>query len=87
MPLIRYRTRDISRFVDTPCGCGAASLKKIGAVKKRMDAVVKLVCAWAAGAARDAAAARTNDAISTKDLFLMNVVIECSLPRSSLENK
>lgn len=42
MPLIRYRTRDISRFVSAPCRCGAASLKKIGAVKKRMDAIVKL---------------------------------------------
>ena len=22
MPLIRYRTGDIARFIDTPCGCG-----------------------------------------------------------------
>jgi phenylacetate-CoA ligase len=42
MPLIRYRTRDISSFIDKPCRCGAASLKKIAAVKKRIDAIVKL---------------------------------------------
>lgn len=42
MPLIRYRTRDISSFIDKPCRCGAASLKKIAAVKKRMDAIVTL---------------------------------------------
>jgi len=43
MPLIRYRTRDISRFIDKPCHCGATSLKKFAAVRKRMDATVKLM--------------------------------------------
>jgi len=42
MPLIRYRTRDISSFVERSCGCGANSLLKIATIKKRLDAIVKL---------------------------------------------
>jgi phenylacetate-CoA ligase len=37
MPLIRYRTNDISRLITEPCPCGAASLLRIGQVKKRLE--------------------------------------------------
>jgi phenylacetate-CoA ligase len=42
MPLIRYRTGDISRLITGPCSCGAASLLKFGAVRKRCGAIVTL---------------------------------------------
>jgi phenylacetate-CoA ligase len=37
MPLLRYRTHDISRLIPEPCPCGATSLLRIGQVKKRME--------------------------------------------------
>jgi phenylacetate-CoA ligase len=37
MPLIRYRTHDISRLITAPCPCGATSLLRIGQVKKRLE--------------------------------------------------
>jgi len=40
MPLIRYRTHDISRLIPDPCPCGAATLLKIAPVKKRLDSIV-----------------------------------------------
>ncbi len=40
MPLIRYRTHDISRLIIEPCACGAASLLKIDRVKKRLESIV-----------------------------------------------
>jgi phenylacetate-CoA ligase len=42
MPLIRYRTHDISRIIPEPCACGAASLLKIDKVKKRLELIVTL---------------------------------------------
>jgi phenylacetate-CoA ligase len=42
MPLIRYRTHDISRLVQEPCRCGAASLLKIGPIRKRLESIVTL---------------------------------------------
>jgi phenylacetate-CoA ligase len=42
MPLIRYRTHDISRLVPEPCRCGAASLLKIDPIRKRLESIVTL---------------------------------------------
>jgi phenylacetate-CoA ligase len=42
MPLLRYRTHDISRLITEPCACGATSLLKFGHVKKRLDSMVTL---------------------------------------------
>jgi len=42
MPLIRYRTHDISRLISTSCECGAATLKKIANVTRRLEGVVKI---------------------------------------------
>jgi len=42
MPLIRYRTHDISRRIPGPCSCGATSLLKIGKVKKRLENIVRV---------------------------------------------
>jgi phenylacetate-CoA ligase len=38
-PLIRYRTRDVVRFIDEPCSCGAP-LKRISKIKGRRDEMV-----------------------------------------------
>jgi phenylacetate-CoA ligase len=40
MPLIRYRTHDLSRIIAEPCPCGAASLLKIDEIKKRLETIV-----------------------------------------------
>ena len=40
MPLIRYRTHDVSRFMPGPCSCGAASLLRIDFVRKRLESIV-----------------------------------------------
>jgi phenylacetate-coenzyme A ligase PaaK-like adenylate-forming protein len=42
MPLIRYRTHDISRLIPEPCSCGASSMLKIAAVKKRRGSIIVL---------------------------------------------
>ncbi|HTY82484.1 MAG TPA: AMP-binding protein [Dehalococcoidales bacterium] len=42
MPLIRYRTHDISRFMGMACKCGASTLKKIAPVTRRREAIVKI---------------------------------------------
>ena len=42
MPLIRYRTRDISRLLSRPCECGASTLKKIAKVTRRREGIVKI---------------------------------------------
>ena len=39
MPLIRYRTHDLSRLVPGPCPCGQHCLLKIGAVRKRLESI------------------------------------------------
>ena len=42
MPLIRYRTHDISRLISSPCECGAATLKKIAKVTRRLEAIARI---------------------------------------------
>ena len=42
MPLIRYRTHDISRLMTDPCPCGAATLSRIDNIRKRLESVVIL---------------------------------------------
>jgi phenylacetate-CoA ligase len=41
MPLIRYRTHDLSRFIPEPCPCGAGSMLKFAAVKKRLESTMR----------------------------------------------
>ncbi len=43
MPLIRYRTGDLSRFVPAPCACGTA-LKVLEPVRERISGRVALGC-------------------------------------------
>jgi phenylacetate-CoA ligase len=38
-PFIRYRTRDVARFIDQPCPCGAP-LRRISRIKGRRDEMV-----------------------------------------------
>lgn len=42
MPIIRYRTHDISRLVGRPCECGVSTLKKIATVTRRLEGIVRL---------------------------------------------
>jgi phenylacetate-CoA ligase len=42
MPLIRYRTHDISRLSAKPCECGIITLKKLDRVTRRLESVVKI---------------------------------------------
>ena len=39
MPLIRYRVRDVTRFIDEPCPCGV-TLRRISRIKGRRDEMV-----------------------------------------------
>lgn len=39
MPLIRYRTRDVTRFLDPPCPCGV-TLSRISRIRGRRDEMV-----------------------------------------------
>ncbi|TET16704.1 MAG: phenylacetate--CoA ligase family protein [Dehalococcoidia bacterium] len=42
MPLIRYRTHDISKLISSPCECGAATLKKIAKVTRRLEGIARI---------------------------------------------
>lgn len=42
MPLIRYRTHDISRLRTEPCPCSAATLLRIDKIRKRLESIVVL---------------------------------------------
>jgi phenylacetate-CoA ligase len=42
MPLLRYRTHDISRLISKPCKCGASTLKRIAPVTRRRESIVKI---------------------------------------------
>jgi phenylacetate-coenzyme A ligase PaaK-like adenylate-forming protein len=42
MPLIRYRTHDISRLSVKPCECGITTLKKLDRVTRRLESVVRI---------------------------------------------
>jgi phenylacetate-CoA ligase len=42
MPLLRYRTHDISRLIGEPCKCGAYTLTRIALVTRRREAIVKI---------------------------------------------
>jgi phenylacetate-coenzyme A ligase PaaK-like adenylate-forming protein len=41
-PLIRYRTKDLSRLIRKPCPCGAVTLKRIGAPVRKMKSIVTI---------------------------------------------
>ena len=42
MPLIRYRTHDISHWITEPCPCGAGSLRRIGKISRRLESGIKV---------------------------------------------
>ena len=42
MPLIRYRTRDVSRLITEPCSCGAKAIGKFAAIRKRIGVITRL---------------------------------------------
>lgn len=42
MPLIRYRTHDISKLFVEPCPCGAISLLKFDKIDKRLESILKV---------------------------------------------
>lgn len=42
MPLIRYRTHDISTLIGGACQCGVSTLKKIATVTRRRESVVEI---------------------------------------------
>jgi len=42
MPLLRYRTHDLSYLVGGTCPCGAVTLRKISKVTRRWESIVKL---------------------------------------------
>ena len=44
MPLIRYRTGDLSRFLPEPCGCGSV-LKRLDRLGGRLDSILRLPAA------------------------------------------
>lgn len=45
MPLIRYRTGDVSRLLEGTCDCGSW-LKRLGPVKRRLNSQVAVASAW-----------------------------------------
>ena len=40
VPLIRYRTRDISRWIKSSCSCGTTTLLKFAGTNRRMESIV-----------------------------------------------
>ena len=42
MPLIRYRTHDLSRLIPETCSCGASTLLRIDSIRKRRESVIFL---------------------------------------------
>jgi phenylacetate-CoA ligase len=42
MPLIRYRTHDISRLSVRPCECGTTTLKKLDRTTRRLESAVRI---------------------------------------------
>ena len=42
MPLIRYRTGDLTRLITEPCECGTLTLHRIDRIEKRIVSIVKL---------------------------------------------
>ena len=42
IPLIRYRTGDISRLIRDPCNCGASTLARIGTITKRVGLIATI---------------------------------------------
>lgn len=42
MPLIRYRTHDISKLIPDICPCGASTLLRFDTVYKRLESIVKI---------------------------------------------
>ena len=41
-PLVRYRSYDISKMIEPPCGCGINAVGKIGKIKGRLDMQTKV---------------------------------------------
>jgi phenylacetate-CoA ligase len=42
MPLLRYRTHDISRMISQPCPCGASTMQRIAPVTRRHEAIIRI---------------------------------------------
>jgi phenylacetate-CoA ligase len=42
MPLIRYRTHDLSTLSSKPCDCGVTTLKTLGTITRRRESVVRI---------------------------------------------
>jgi phenylacetate-CoA ligase len=42
MPLIRYRTHDISRLSTKPCECGITTLKKLDRTTRRLESAIRI---------------------------------------------
>lgn len=42
MPLIRYRTHDLSHWIHEPCPCGASTLLKFGKVSRRLESQARI---------------------------------------------
>ena len=94
MPLIRYRSSDVSRLIDEPCKCGLFA-KRLGKIRSRCDEMV--VCGmgnvgpWVfteilrniAGVGHDWRAVVTND--TQRDAVELHVEMEPSLRPAELE--
>ena len=42
-PLVRYRTYDLSCFINPPCACGFKTIGKVGKIRGRLDMMTKVV--------------------------------------------
>lgn len=42
VPLIRYRTHDITRLIDQPCKCGISTLHRIDKIRRRRESIVQI---------------------------------------------
>jgi phenylacetate-CoA ligase len=42
MPLIRYRTHDLSHLIPEPCPCGATTLLRFGKISRRLESGVRM---------------------------------------------
>lgn len=41
-PLIRYRTHDLSHWINDPCPCGASTLLRFGKISRRLESEVRI---------------------------------------------
>lgn len=42
MPLLRYRTHDLSHWINETCPCGAESLRRLGKISRRLESGMKV---------------------------------------------